>query len=133
MRAALPILLIAGIAFLAFAPPAVAHHSFAAEYDAAKVVNFTGTVTSIEWMNPHTWFYVDVKDEATGKVTNWGAEMGSPNALTREGWTRNTLKAGIKVSFEGTLAKDGSHKVNAKNVSVDGRKLGAASSQGVTP
>src|SRR5437763_8805242 len=133
MRAALPILLIAGVSFLAISAPAFAHHSFAAEYDAAKVVNFTGTVTSIEWMNPHTWFYIDVKDEATGKLTNWGAEMGSPNALTREGWTRNTLKAGIKVSFEGTLAKDGSHKVNAKNVSVDGRKLGAASSQGVTP
>ena len=123
--------LIAGIVL--FGSPVWAHHSFSAEYDAAKPVNLTGTVTKVEWMNPHTYFYVDVKDEATGQVANWAAEMGSPNALTREGWNRNTLKIGMKVSFDGTRAKDGSYKVNARNVNVDGKKLGAASSQGVTP
>ena len=132
MRAALTIV-IAGIALAAFAVPMFAHHSFAAEYDAAKVVNFTGTVTSIEWMNPHTYFYVDVKDSASGKVTNWACEMGSPNGLTRQGWTRNTLKVGMIVAFEGTRAKDGSTRANARNVTVDGKKLGAASSEGVTP
>jgi len=125
--------LVAGIALLALGAPLFAHHSFAAEYDASKPVNMTGAVTKVEWMNPHVWFYVDIKDEATGQVNNWAAEMGSPNALTREGWNRNTLKIGTKVSFEGTRAKDGSYKLNARNVTVDGKKLGAASSQGVTP
>jgi hypothetical protein len=132
MRATLKLVL-AGSILLALAAPLLAHHSFAAEYDATKPVKMTGTVTKVEWMNPHTWFYVDIKDEATGQVANWGAEMGSPNALAREGWNRNTLKIGMKVSFEGTLAKDGSKKVNARNVTVDGRKLGAASSEGVNP
>jgi hypothetical protein len=133
MRSALSTGLIAAFAFLALTAVALAHHSFAAEYDAAKPVNLTGTVTKVEWMNPHIWFYVDVKDEATGQINNWAAEMGSPNALTREGWTRNTMKLGTKVSFEGSRAKDGSFKVNARNVTVDGKKLGAASSQGTTP
>src|SRR5437867_9406374 len=119
--------LVAGIALLALGAPLFAHHSFAAEYDASKPVNMTGAVTKVEWMNPHVWFYVDIKDEATGQVNNWAAEMGSPNALTREGWNRNTLKIGTKVSFEGTRAKDGSYKLNARNVTVDGKKLGAAS------
>src|SRR5262252_5962186 len=87
------------------AVPASAHHSFAAEYDAAKPVQMTGTITKVEWMNPHVFFYMDVKD-ASGKVVNWACEMGSPNALSREGWTRNTLKIGMSVAFEGTLAKD---------------------------
>jgi hypothetical protein len=118
---------------LTSAMPVFAHHSFAAEFDAAKPVNLTGVVTKVEWMNPHTYFYVDVKDPKTGKVANWACEMGSPNGLTRQGWTRNTLKVGMVVSFEGTQAKDGSPKANARNVLVDGKKLGAASSEGVTP
>ena len=118
---------------VASAMPVFAHHSFAAEFDAAKPVNLTGVVTKVEWMNPHTYFYVDVKDPKTGKVANWACEMGSPNGLTRQGWTRNTLKVGMVVSFEGTQAKDGSSKANARNVLVDGKKLGAASSEGVTP
>jgi Family of unknown function (DUF6152) len=124
--------LAAAIAISAAAAPASAHHSFAAEFDATKAVNLTGVVTKVEWMNPHTYFYVDVKDES-GKVTNWACEMGSPNGLTRQGWTRNTLKVGMVVSFEGTRAKDGSFRANARNVTVDGKKLGAASSEGVTP
>jgi hypothetical protein len=115
------------------AMPAFAHHSFAAEFDAAKPVNLTGVVTKVEWMNPHTYFYIDVKDSATGKVENWACEMGSPNGLTRQGWTRNTLKVGMVVTMEGTRAKDGSTKANARNVLLDGKKLGAASSEGVTP
>jgi Family of unknown function (DUF6152) len=125
----------AAIAFslLALAMPLVAHHSFSAEYDATKPVQMSGTVTKVEWMNPHVYFYMDVKDEATGKVVNWACEMGSPNALARQGWTRNTLQTGMKVAFEGTLAKDGGRKTNARNVTVEGKRLGAASSEGSTP
>jgi hypothetical protein len=114
------------------AMPVSAHHSFAAEFDATKPVQMEGVVTKVEWLNPHVYFYMDVTD-ATGKVVNWACEMGSPNALQRQGWNRNTLKAGMKVAFEGTLAKDGSPKTNARNVTVDGKRLGAASSEGVTP
>jgi hypothetical protein len=123
----------AAMAIVTSAIPVLAHHSFAAEFDSAKPVNLTGVVTKVEWMNPHTYFYVDVKDAQTGKVSNWACEMGSPNGLTRQGWNRNTLKVGMVVSFDGTRAKDGSNKANARNVTVDGKKLGAASSEGVTP
>ena len=124
---------VATLALLAAAAPVSAHHSFAAEFDATKPVNLKGVVTKVEWMNPHTYFYIDVKDEATGKVSNWACEMGSPNGLVRQGWTRNTLKVGTVVNVEGTRAKDGSTKANARNVLVDGKKLGAASSEGQTP
>ena len=123
----------AAFSLLALAVPLFAHHSFSAEYDATKPVQMSGTVTKVEWMNPHVYFYMDVRDEATGKIVNWACEMGSPNALTRQGWTRNTLQTGMKVNFEGTLAKDGSRKTNARNVTVDGKRLGAASSESVTP
>jgi hypothetical protein len=113
--------------------PVSAHHSFSAEFDAKQQVTLTGTVTKVEWMNPHTYFYVDVKEAEGGQVQNWACEMGSPNGLTRSGWTRNTLKPGMVVSFEGTRAKDGSYKANARNVTVDGKKLGAASSEGTNP
>ena len=114
------------------AMPVFAHHSFAAEFDTAKPVTLKGVVTKVEWTNPHTYFYIDVKDTA-GKVANWACEMGSPNGLTRQGWTRNTLKVGMVVDVEGTRSKDGSTKANARNVLVDGKKLGAASSEGATP
>ena len=112
------------------ATPVMAHHSFAAEFDALKRVNLIGVITRVDWGNPHVWFFVDVKDEATGTVTNWGAEMGGPNALIRNGWDRNTLKIGTVVSFTGSLAKDGSHRVNASRIFVDGKRLDAASSEG---
>src|SRR5215510_3314113 len=99
--------LIAGGLLLA-AVPILAHHSFAAEYDAAKPVKLTGTVTKVEWMNPHARFYLDVKDES-GEVTNWEFELGSPNGLMRRGWTRNSMKLGDTISVDGSLAKDGSN------------------------
>ena len=133
MKSRVLAVLVAAMALSAFAVPVFAHHSFAAEFDTAKPVNLTGVVTKVEWMNPHTYFYVDVKDAQSGKVTNWACEMGSPNGLTRQGWTRNTLKVGMVVSLEGTQAKDGTKRANARNVTVDGKKLGAASSEGVTP
>jgi Family of unknown function (DUF6152) len=132
MRTKLLVRLTAALALLALAEPVRAHHSFAAEYDATKPVQMTGTITMVEWMNPHVYFYMDVHD-ASGKVVNWACEMGSPNALQRQGWTRNTLLVGMKVAFEGTLAKDGTPKTNARNVTVEGKRLGAASSEGVTP
>ena len=112
----------------------IAHHSFSAEFDADKPFIMKGTVTKIEWMNPHTYFYIDVTGPE-GKVVNWGMEMGSPNGLMRQGWTRNTMKIGDVVTVEGSLAKDGSHVGNARAVILasTGKRLFAASSQGQTP
>jgi hypothetical protein len=126
--------MVAGMALCA-AVPLVAHHSFSAEFDASKTFKFTGPVTKVEWMNPHTFFYIDVKDEKTGKVTNWAMEMGSPNGLMRNGWTRNSMKIGDLVTVEGSMAKDGSPTGNARTVVLTstGQRLFAGSSQGVTP
>jgi hypothetical protein len=109
--------------------PALAHHSFSAEYDRAKTVQLKGTVTKVEWMNPHARFYLDVKGD-DGKVINWEFELGSPNGLMRQGWTRNSLKVGDVVSVNGSQAKDGSNLVNANNVLFENGKrvLGGASS-----
>ena len=132
MRTKLFAIAYAGFALLMAARPHVAHHSIAAEFDANKPFKMTGTVTKVEWMNPHTYFYIDVKDDKSGKVANWGMEMGSPNGLMRAGWTRNTMKVGEVVTVEGSLAKDGSHTGNARAVSLasTGQRLFAASSQG---
>ena len=126
---------VAGLALLASMSGVMAHHSFSAEFDASKTFKFTGPVTKVEWMNPHTFFYIDVKDEKTGKVTNWAMEMGSPNGLMRNGWTRNTMKIGDVVTVEGSMAKDGSPTGNARTVVMakTGQRLFAGSSQGTTP
>ena len=118
----------AAFAVLASAAPMLAHHSFSAEFDRDKPFKATGTVTKVDWQNPHIWFYIDVKDEKTGKVTNYGWEMGSPNGLMRRGWTRNSLKVGSVVTVEGSMAKDGSNNANASTVTIDGKKLFAGSS-----
>ncbi len=125
----------AGLMLLLAAVPVVAHHSFAAEFDAAKPVSLKGLVTKVEWQNPHTFFYIDVTEDATGKVTNWAFEMGSPNGLMRNGWTRNSLKVGDIVSVEGSRARDGSALGNARVVVLagTGKRLFAASSQTDTP
>ena len=115
--------------------PVAAHHSSTAEFDAAKPFKLTGVVTKIEWQNPHTFFYLDITDDQTKKVTNWAFEMGSPNGLMRNGWTRNTLKVGDVVSVEGSLARDGSPYGNARTVILTstGKRLFAASSQTENP
>ena len=119
----------AALGLLLAAVPVMAHHSFAAEFDSNKPIKMTGTVTKIEWMNPHAYFYIDVKD-ASGKVTNWGLEMGSPNGLMRQGWTRNSMKIGDEITVEGSAAKDGSNIGNARSVTLTGgQRLFAASSQ----
>ena len=126
-------MLVATLGLFVATVPVLAHHSFAAEFDAAKPIKLTGTVTKVEWQNPHTWFYIDVKDAKTGKVENWGLEMGSPNGLQRQGWTRDTMKVGMVVTVEGSQAKDGTNDGNARSVVVGGKRLFAASSQGETP
>jgi len=94
------------LTFFLVTTPLEAHHSFAAEFDATRRITLTGVITRVDWGNPHVWFFIDVKDETTGEVTNWGAETGAPNSLIRDGWTRNTLKIGMLVSFTGSLAKE---------------------------
>jgi hypothetical protein len=116
------------------AAPLLAHHSFSAEYDSAKRVTLKGIVSKVDWMNPHVYFYMDVKDDS-GAITNWALEMGPPNGLQRSGWTRNTIKVGDEVIIDGTLAKDGSKQANARSVTMasTGKKLGAASSETTNP
>ena len=111
---------------------AFAHHSFAAEFDITKPVTLVGKVTKLEWTNPHAYVFVDVADAKTGAVTNWEIEMGSPNGLTRLGWTRNLVKPGDGVTVEGYLGRNRPNLANAKSVmmTATGKKLGAASSEG---
>ena len=115
------------------AVPMLAHHSFSAEYDRSKPITLKGSVTKVEWMNPHARFYVDVKDDA-GKVTNWEFELGSPNGLMRQGWTRNSLQIGAVVQISGSRAKDGSNLVNASSVAFDdGKKVFSGASSADDP
>ena len=111
------------------AQPSAAHHSFAAEFDANAPIELTGTVTKVEWANPHTYFYMDVTNPK-GDIESWALEMGSPNGLMRRGWTRDSMKIGDVVTVTGSRAKDGSTKGNARSVVLStGKKLFAGSSQ----
>jgi len=121
---------------VAFSAPSggrvLAHHSFAAEFDITKSVTLTGKITKIEWTNPHAFLFIDVADKQTGAVTNWEIEMGSPNGLTRLGWTRTLLKPGDEVTVDGSLGRNKANLANARSVvmTATGKKLGAASSEG---
>jgi uncharacterized protein DUF6152 len=123
---------IAGIGLVVMATPVVAHHSFSAEYDAARPVVLRGAVTKVEWTNPHTHCYIDVKD--TNGVTNWNVEMASPRVLAQNGWKLNSLKVGDEVTIEAAMSKDGSKRANARIVTLaDGRRVSAGSSGGDVP
>jgi len=120
-----------GIGLLLAALPVVVHHAFSAEFDANKPIKLTGAVTKFDWTNPHAWIYIDAKDE-TGKVANWGFELGGASGLMRSGWTRFSLKAGDEVTIEGTRARNGSNNANASTVILasTGQKLFAGQNQG---
>jgi hypothetical protein len=116
-----------GAALLLMPVAARAHHSFAAEFDAAKPITLSGTVERIAWTNPHAHIHLDVTD--AGKVTTWDFELGSPNALMRRGWSAHSLKPGEMITVNGYRAKDGSTLANARSVTLsDGRKIFAGSS-----
>jgi hypothetical protein len=117
-----------GTLLAAAAAPSAAHHSFAAEFDAAKPVQLEGTVTKMDWINPHSWIHLDVTTPS-GEVQQWMIEGGAPNALLRRGWNRNSLPAGTKIVVQGFRAKDGSFRANGRDITfTDGRKLFVGSS-----
>ena len=120
---------IAGAALLvATAAPLIAHHSFAAEFDANNPVTIKGTVVKMEWVNPHSWIHIDVKGP-DGNVVQWRVEGGAPNALLRRGWTKNSLPYGIEIIVEGFQAKDGTNRANGREITFpDGKKLFVGSS-----
>jgi hypothetical protein len=126
-------LIAALLVLVAFALPLVAHHSFAAEYDGTKPVNVTGTLTKVEWMNPHIWFYLDVKDQ-NGNVTNWGFSAAPPGVLMRRGIVKDALKVGSVIHVEGFRARDGSNNASGGTVTfADGRRVFTASAEDAVP
>ena len=120
--------LIFGSLFAVYGGATLAHHSFAAEFDAAKPVKLEGTVTKMDWINPHSWIHLEVTD-AKGQKVEWMIEGGAPNALLRRGWNRNSLPAGTKIMVLGFQAKDGSNRANGRDITfADGKKLFVGSS-----
>ena len=109
--------IVIGLGLTLATSPGLAHHAFAAQFDAEKPIKLLGTVTKVEWQNPHAWFYIDVEDDS-GNVSNWGLELASPNLLMRRGWTRSSMKVGDVVSVEGFHARDGSNTGNARTVTL---------------
>src|SRR5262245_29712948 len=134
MRKGVVALFALALGLVSAAAPVLAHHSFAAEFDANKPITLKGFVTKVEWTNPHVWFYLNVKTQS-GAVENWGFEMGPPHGLQTRGWTRTTMKLGDEIEVTGTLAKNGSKRGNARTVTMvsTGQRLGAASSEGTNP
>jgi hypothetical protein len=129
MRKTLAVVLGAGFLLLA-AVPVWAHHAFAAEFDATRPIKFKGTVTKMEWINPHAWIHIDVKGE-DGQVTAWMIEAAAPNALLRRGWTKTSLPPGTDILVEGYQAKDGANRANGSIITfTDGKKLFVGSSAG---
>jgi hypothetical protein len=127
------LLILIGALLAVTAPAAVAHHSFAAEYDGSKPVKITGVVTKVEWTNPHIWFYVDVKDDQ-GRVTNWGFSAGPPGVLQRRGISRDAMKKGDLIVVEGFRARDGSNNASGGRVTfTDGRSVFTASNEDRAP
>ena len=119
---------------LAAAMPAGGHHSFPAQYDASQTVTLTGTVTRVEWTNPHIFIYIDVTDEESGDVVSWALELGGPNALLRLGWKRDSIGSDDVITVEGSLARDGSPLANATTIvmTATGQRMLAGSSQAET-
>lgn len=120
--------LVVGVGMLSAATPLLAHHAFAAEFDATKPLQLRGTVTKMEWINPHTWIHIDVKG-SDGKVQSWMVEGGPPNTLLRRGFTKDSMPVGAEIVVSGFQAKDGSTRANGRDVTfADGRKLFLGSS-----
>src|SRR5215469_4105044 len=114
--------------------PLLAHHSFAAEFDATKPITLTGKFTKMDWVNPHSWIHVEAPNPTTGKMETWDIETGPPNTLYRNGWRKDAMKEGDPIVVTGTLAKNGSNTVNARSVkTADGKTLLAGSSEGNSP
>lgn len=114
---------IAALFLVSAVPPALAHHSFAAEFDADQPVTLHGTITRMEWINPHTWMHVDVENE-DGTTTAWMIEGGTPNTLFRRGFTRDTVKAGTSITVEGYRARNGANRANGRDLILpDGSRL----------